>query len=94
LAFRFCSVPGVFGGTWDGEGKFGLFWERCSGLGVDDCSWDWGFGMFKGLGEEMFREVGMFVFWASLLSTALSSIGSSDGVLSEFYVLYLIRINL
>jgi hypothetical protein len=35
--------------------------------------------MFKGLGEEMFREVGMLMFRASLLSTGLSSIGSTDG---------------
>ena len=74
------SVLGAVGGNEDGGGKLGLFWEGCSSMGVIDCSWVVGSCMFWELGEEMFREVGMFMLWASLLSAAITSICSADGV--------------
>jgi hypothetical protein len=30
-------------------------------MGVEDCSEDWGFGMFKEVGEVMFRGLGVFM---------------------------------
>ena len=76
MAFRFCSVLGAVGGTVDGRGKLGLFWEGCSRLGVVDCSWDWGSGVFWELGGEMFWGVGMFMVVAFVPSSAFILAGS------------------